>query len=331
MTPPKYTMTNESISIYWDGKMHTVQKGTANFMALKKAINEENWDAIPKNLTIANSLNDYVKGKFSLTGGTLKFDGKDIPYDLGTRIKEMATKGEDPTPLFKFWEKLQKNPSYRSVHQLWGFLNQKGIPFTKDGNFLAYKSVRQDYRDHHSGQWTNKPGVINEMPRNQISDDPEVACHEGFHVGALEYAKTFGSNGRIVVCEIDPANVVCVPHDHSQQKMRVCKYKVIGNHNGQFMDSTVHEDTHDAKDSDLEKVEVKTTPEEKTEKSNVVRAKAPKKKEYAKFDKMGLEGLMGCSLDELRQYAGKGLEITGASKIPGGKAALVAKILEARK
>ena len=52
------------------------------------------------------------------------------------------------------------------------------------------------------------------------------------HVGALAYAITFCSGGgsRIVICEVDPENVVCVPYDCSQQKMRVCEYKVIGHH-----------------------------------------------------------------------------------------------------
>jgi hypothetical protein len=45
---------------------------------------------------------------------------------------------------------------------------------------------------------------------------------------------------------------------------------------------------------------------------------------------MGMSELMEQSIDTLRQYAGKGLQIVGASKIHGGKTALVAKILEVR-
>lgn len=329
-TPPKFTMTNESITIILSGKATTVQKGTANFIALRNALMNEDWDAVPSNLTVKQSLTAWVKGKFTLEGDMFKYDGVVLPANLNQRISEMASAGEDPEPLFKFWEKLQKNPSWRSVNQLFGFLKQRGIPFTKEGNFLAYKSVKMDYKDHHSGEFDNSPGKTNEMPRNQISDDPNQACHEGFHVGALGYAQSFGSNDRrIVICEINPEDVVCVPFDSSQQKMRVCKYKVIGNHNGELMSSTVHED-------DVHEEHEKVVDEYHDDSDEFTRddpkpKKAKTKPSFSTFSKMNLKELLEESIEDLRQYAGKDLQIVGASKIPGGKVALVRKIMKVRK
>jgi hypothetical protein len=40
---------------------------------------------------------------------------------------------------------------------------------------------------------------------------------------------------------------------------------------------------------------------------------------------------MEFSLDDLRRYATYGMEMVGASKVPGGKSALISKILELRK
>jgi hypothetical protein len=54
------------------------------------------------------------------------------------------------------------------------------------------------------------------------------------------------------------------------------------------------------------------------------------KRGYAKYDKMGLEDLLKQNIETLRLYANKGLQIVGASKIPGGKVALVSRILEVR-
>ncbi len=45
---------------------------------------------------------------------------------------------------------------------------------------------------------------------------------------------------------------------------------------------------------------------------------------------MDAQKLLEFSLDELRKYATYGLEIVGASKIAGGKTALVGKILKTR-
>jgi len=385
-----FTLTNESITVVFDGKPYVVQKGSPHFNSLRKAIIAEDWKAVPKNLTIAKSIKDWAKGKFTLKGDNFAFEGKEIPNNINSRIIEMATKGEDPTPLFKFWERLQKNPSMRSVQQLWPFLEHKGIPLTKDGKFLAYKGVKNNFKDAHSGTVDNKPGVTNRMPRNQISDDPNEACHVGFHVGALRYAQSFSE--RVVICEVDPENVVCVPYDSSHEKMRVCEYTVKGNHNGELLPSTTFaEKTDEVGETEATKaVEENDYPydpendflaepcaecgakmpmeylgneckyhliecslydesipedEPKEEKKPAKKVKGKdKKKEHkakkkagkklaASFDrlkKMTMADLMNESLDTLRDYAGKGLKIVGASKVPGGKTALISVILKTR-
>jgi len=256
MNTPSYTLTNESITIIWEGKPHTVQKGSPQFLSLRLAILNEKWEDIPKNLTVAKSLAEWAKGKFTVRGETIYYDQEQLPSDINRRILQMAGKGEDPTPVFRFWERLQKNPSMRSVEQLWPFLQHQGIPLTEDGFFLAYKGINPDYTDKYTGKIDNKPGVVNEMPRNRISDDPRVECHYGYHVGALSYARTFAPDGRMVICKVDPADVVCVPYDESNRKMRVCKYEVIGNHNGEHLpDTTFIPDDHDEHTYDEDELE----------------------------------------------------------------------------
>lgn len=344
MTPLPYTLTNESVTVIVSGKTHTVRKGAPNFQLLRSAILAEDWSGVSAHLTPAKSIKTYIKGKFAEDGDRLMYDGADLPSSLIERIKSMAAAGEDPTPLFKFWERLQKNPSYRSVRQLWGFLANESIPLTPDGCFLAYKSVRQDYKDHHSGTFENRPKAVLEMPRNQISDDPQVACHDGFHIGSLSYAKGFGSSPRrIMICKVMPENVVCVPHDSGQGKMRVCRYDVVGEYNGDALPSTTYADDPTA----AEQVDA-LEPEETTyvvtdEAGNKNKVTAPKvgaakitqrkvsvPKEYQKLAEMDMFELMEQPIDVLRGYAGKGLSIVGASKIPGGKASLVTKILSIR-
>jgi hypothetical protein len=362
-TAPAYTITNESISIVWEGKPHVVKKGTSNFTGLRDAIMLEEWDTIPNFLSITKALSNWAKGDFSVDGNTVKYKGEELPSSLNKRILQMVSEGQDPAIFCKFWERLQKNPSFRSVGQLWGFLEHENLPLTSDGHFLAYKSVRTDYRDHHSGQFDNHPGVINEMPRNKISDDPDLTCHDGFHVGAYDYASQTWSNARIVICKVDPENVVCVPKDSSKQKMRVCKYEVIGNY-GDKMPSTVIEDADidttpeegadDFEDNDDDSVEeIRPTEEDSDEELPFVvgqpesvggaatpvavpaipteeKAKKEQKRKKHKFDELGVDKLMEKPIDELRQYAGKTLQIVGASKIPGGKTALVSRICDVR-
>ena len=102
------------------------------------------------------------------------------------------------------------------------------MPLTPDGNFLAYKSVRQDWKDHHTGRFSNTVGSVLKMTRNSVCDDANIGCSGGFHAGSLDYAKSFGGHGsRLLVVEIDPSDVVSVPLDCDCQKLRTSEYKVV--------------------------------------------------------------------------------------------------------
>jgi hypothetical protein len=125
--------------------------------------------------------------------------------------------------------KLNLNPSKRAVDELYTFLEHRALPITDNGNFLAYKAVNSDYTDKYSGKFLNTIDSVLEMPRNKVDDDKNVGCSYGFHAGTIEYAKQFsGGIGRIVLVEINPSDVVSIPTDCEFQKLRTCKYKVVG-------------------------------------------------------------------------------------------------------
>lgn len=317
-TKPAFSMTEDTIMVIQGGVSHLVRKGQSNFAALRQALQGGRWGDVSKHLRPDSSVEAWAQGRFAFVGGDITFDGHSLPASLTSRIKEMASKGESPQPFFAFWERLQRNPSYRSVQTLWGFLEYEGIPITEDGCFLAYKSVREDYRDHHTGNFDNSPGTVNRMPRNQISDDPNKPCHEGFHVGSFQYASGFKSAPRIVICKIDPENVVSVPYDASAGKIRVCEYAVIGNHNGGKLSSTVHEED----DGLIDEVETDEPGDEAQPEPAPV--KVPRK--YQKYLKMDEDQLLKLSIEKLREYAYRGLKIVGATKVPGGKLGLIDRI-----
>lgn len=331
----KYTLSNESVMVVVDGVAHTVRKGVPNFVQLVTALLSDDDAAVRANLTVKNSLEAWAKGKFTVDGDTVKYMGDVLPPILNKRMVEMATKGESPESLFNFWDKLQANPSKRSVDQLWTFLEHCGIPLAPDGDFLAYKGVRDDLTDQYSGKLDNTPGKVQTMARNQISDDPRTPCHEGLHVGALSYASGFGPT--TIIVKVNPADVVCVPYDESARKMRVCRYEVIGFHGSQLSDTT-HEDENDPEfTSDEGMVDDLALTDESEEGGLVDEAtvsanlkKVTQKDKYADFGKLQTKDLLRCSIAELREYAGKGLQIVGASKIPGGKTSLIKRILTVR-
>ena len=64
------------------------------------------------------------------------------------------------------------------------------------------------------------------MERSKVTYNPKVTCSSGLHVCSYSYLSSF-SGDRIVICEVEPHNVVSVPVDYYFAKMRCCKYKVI--------------------------------------------------------------------------------------------------------
>jgi hypothetical protein len=117
---------------------------------------------------------------------------------------------------------------------------KENLPITDDGCFLAYKAVTNQYLDKHTRTVDNTPGsnAVPPMPRYKVDDNPDSHCSTGYHVGALPYVQGFASgygsvNGdKIVVCQVDPANVVSVPNDCNGEKMRVTHYTVLCDYNG---------------------------------------------------------------------------------------------------
>ena len=315
----KFTLTNESVTLIDGGKTHTVRKDAVNYKPLVDALVSEDFDRARGCLTTAKTVETWTRGKFKIAGNTVKCGDETLPASLADRIFKMIQAGDDPQSLLNFWDRLAKNPSWRSVNQLWNFLANAGIPIDQDGFILAYKAVNNNYTDCHTGKIDNSVGTVHEMERRLISDDADTPCHFGFHVGALGYAQSFGpSDRRMIICRVDPADVVCVPKDSSHQKVRCCKYEVIGLHNGAKMADT----TANTKDDPAVKASKKAA--EKKPEAKGTRADAHP------FDDMDSLALMEQSLGELRTYAAINLKIVGASKLPGGKTALIARIEEVR-
>lgn len=224
----KYSITNNTVTVLVDGELHTVHAEAETFERLKIALISGRFEEAADLIFPASKVIRWSQGNFEVEDGVVTYKGSRIPQRLNDRIFSLVKTNQDPTAFCNFWERLQNNPSMRSVQQLYDFMDHENIPITPDGFILAYKSVTSSFRDHHTKRIDNSVGVVNEMPRNQISDDPNSPCSFGFHVGSYQYASTFMGGEVILVCKVDPADVVCVPYDASSQKVRACKYEVLG-------------------------------------------------------------------------------------------------------
>jgi len=96
---------------------------------------------------------------------------------------------------------------------------------------LAYKRVKSDHKDIHSGKFDNSPGVTVVESREVVNTDRNVTCGKGLHFCSWEYLSHFGSSSantdRVVIVEIDPSDIVSIPSDYNNTKARCCKYTVL--------------------------------------------------------------------------------------------------------
>lgn len=164
----------------------------------------------------------------NIMDGAVFFNGNQVHGLLAERMLTMLDDGFDLNPMKRFLSNLMQNPSYRAVNGLYVFLEAAAMPITPDGHFLAYKAVRADWRDIHSGTFDNSIGKVVEMPRQQVDEDPDRTCSSGLHVCSFSYLPSFAhDNGHVVIVKVNPADVVAVPRDYNNTKMRVSKYEVI--------------------------------------------------------------------------------------------------------
>ena len=222
-----YILTDNSLTIVVDGKALTMETTNPSFNEAKKLLSEEKYDELPDLFDTPKAVERFAEGNIKVSDGEVSYKGEVIHNHVVGRILDFMRQGLPYKPLTRFVEKLMENPSRRAVNELYAFLEHKNMPLTPDGNFLAYKGVRSDFTDWHSGQFTNKVGDVNEMPRRNVCDNANIGCSDGFHAGSLDYARQYGNGGHLMVVEIDPADVVSVPLDCDQQKLRTSKYKVV--------------------------------------------------------------------------------------------------------
>lgn len=219
------------ITVVLDGERHSINAGNTLFSKALDAYKADDWDTFVAcvNPEIRlQSLYASYEG-IEVKDGNLYVFGDPVHSTLATRVLSFLEHGLDCVHLFKFILKLNLNPSKRAVDELYTFLEHRALPITDNGNFLAYKAVRADYTDKHSGKFLNTVDAVLEMPRNKVDDDKNVGCSYGFHAGTVEYAKDFlGGQGHLMIVEINPADVVSIPTDCQFQKLRTCKYKVVG-------------------------------------------------------------------------------------------------------
>jgi hypothetical protein len=235
----------KNITVVLDGEMYVADNNHPNWAKIIEAVNNDQPDGLPDLFDVEKAVNSRfqkISERVSVRGGKVLFDGDEVNNSLTTQILRFLDEGvEDWKPLVAFMEKVYTNPQEHSRNQLFDFLTNNKFTITDEGDIIGYKGMRyveeeDTYYSIHSGtafvngekivgQIAQKIGDTVEMPRSEVTFDPNTGCSYGLHVSNYSYATSYGD--RVLTVVVNPRDFVSVPTEHSWQKARVCRYTVI--------------------------------------------------------------------------------------------------------
>ena len=258
----------------------TLQVGTDKYNTIHPLlVNGTSDDEILRLLDTGSKIEEYSEGaiKVDTDSGIVTIDDTEVHDSITDRIVEFCRKDIPYLPLLAFWRNIQENPSAESKRHLFLFLEANKMPITTDGCFIAYKVVNynktRDLVDCYTGNFCNNVGSVVTMDRENVNPDRDTTCSRGLHVAAYEYVKDNFSGNVIVEVKVNPRDVVAVPTDYNNQKMRVCRYEVMSINIGKQIDV----DKTPYIDTTLERSKKKHSKKtQKSEKSNFNREKRQK-------------------------------------------------------
>lgn len=231
--------------IYGNGDTATIPETHGRFdelvsLLLSGAEDGEVSELVDLMLAVSKKL-EQLSERVSIKGRTILFDGDPLRGELADVLVDLHEAGnaESLRPVVNFLEKASTNPSRKSVDDLYRWITNGDLIIHEDGDFLAYKGTKDIDGKRYSisegtafvngeeitGHIPNPDGAVVTMPRSDVNDNEGIACSTGLHAGTANYAFGFAYNDTILV-KINPRDVVSVPTDSSDQKLRVCRYVV---------------------------------------------------------------------------------------------------------
>lgn len=200
--------------------------------------------------------------RLTRSGNRIFVDGEPIDPVLEREIlsilnHESASSEDDNSrnwkSLLMFVKDLYSNSNEYVRGQLFSWLkanfesSSKGFTLLDDGRIVGYKGVartddgtpqssytglglvkEKGETEFHevNGHIPNKIGSTISMPRSLVTNDPNIGCAPGLHIGTWDYAYSWG-NGYVLTVAFSASDVVSVPVDSGFKKLRVCKYEVL--------------------------------------------------------------------------------------------------------
>ena len=209
-----YNLSEDSITIFWEGKPYTIRKDNANFQNVRQALLDARYDDVGQYLDVKKAVENFVEGDIEVKDEVVYYKGYRLAGVVVDKLLEMLRAGmKDSAPLVNFIKNLQVNPSSNSVDQLYTFLGYKSLPISPEGKVLGYKGVQDDFYSNTGNRDTivvqgkvnanhqifNGVGETIEVARRSVDDNCDNHCSHGLHIGSFDYADGWsGTEGKLL-------------------------------------------------------------------------------------------------------------------------------------
>jgi hypothetical protein len=243
-----YTKHDRGLTVFAEGKSSTVSNSHPNYAEILDALKARDFATARRLKAIGDTINEAVKKVEAKTGkkariyvenGEVRFRDlkgkvtalKGVLVDRILNALRAGKTEESIKPLILFLDNVMKNKLKDIREELYLFLMSGKLPITTDGHFLAYKKVRDDFKDIYTGKMDNSPGKLVSMPSTETVDtDRHRTCSHGLHFCTWSYLSSYGSSGnnRVVIVKVNPRFVFAIPSDYNNAKGRASEYFVVG-------------------------------------------------------------------------------------------------------
>ena len=229
-SPDCYTcIPHHSITLVVAGENRTVDFTHPAFTDIVTKAAEGNLEEAFDLADTAKAINKYMQGRVVIEGQEVLYKGEVVTGSLASRIiHQMQIGDEGFKDLVAFMNKLEENPSYKTRMELFDFISHTDIEITPEGDLICWKAVKSNYKDYHTGSIDNFVGNTVSMPRSEVNDNSNDTCSSGLHCCAKGYFSSFyGYSGIILKVLVNPKDVVSIPTDYNNMKMRTCEYHIV--------------------------------------------------------------------------------------------------------
>jgi hypothetical protein len=218
------------------GKHHTIPSSHVNYTKILDAIRERRWTDIDTLLDVKKEIEQAVQFKtdglirISVATGEVFFNERPLKPSFAKQLLALHEDNFDIRPYVRCLAKIEASKFDRARDYFANFMDRTITPINDEGNFILYKRVQDNYKSFYDGKTDNSIGSEPRLTEKEADPNPANTCSSGMHCCTHEYLPHYhGGQGKVVICEVDPRDIIAFVDEGSQGlKLRCLGYKIIG-------------------------------------------------------------------------------------------------------